>query len=332
MNELNPGPVVDAIFGYQQTAAMLAAVKLDLFTLVCKGTDTAESLAAACGAEPRGVRILADYLAVRGFFVKVGHRYEPTPTTRVFLDGASPACMGGIVDFAASPEFMGLFLDDPPSYVRNGGSTGLANTAPDNPIWVTFARAMIPFVGRQTELVAEHVAGWPVKPRRVLDIAAGHGMFGIRVASAVRGAEITAVDWPNVLRVAQENAERAGLSDRYRLCPGNAFDVDWGQGFDLAMLPNFLHHFDHQACVAILRRVKASLAPGGRAVAVELVPNADRVLPPMPSMFAFIMLATTPKGDAFTRDEYEAMARDAGFADVALTPLAPTPHSIVEFV
>jgi hypothetical protein len=332
MEELTPAPVVEAILGYQQTAAMRAAIKLDLFSLACKGIDTAEDLAAACGADRRGVRILADFLTVHGSFAKVEGHYRPTAMTRAFLDAASPACMGSIVDFIASPEFMGQFQDDPTSYVRNGGSTGLANTAPENPIWVTFARAMIPFVALQSELVAQHVAAWPVKPRRILDIAAGHGMFGIKVAAAVPDADITALDWPNVLEVARENAERTGLGGRYHLRPGNAFDIDWGRGHDLVMLPNFLHHFDHAACVAILRRVRDSLAPSGRAFAVELVPNGDRVSPPRPATFAFMMLATTPRGDAYTGDEYRAMARDAGFGGVALTPLLPTPHTIVEFV
>jgi hypothetical protein len=45
-----------------------------------------------------------------------------------------------------------------------------------------------------------------------------------------------------------------------------------------------------------------------------------------------MMLATTPKGDAFTRADYETMARDAGYGGVNVTPLAPTPQSLVEFV
>jgi hypothetical protein len=331
MDAVSPTPFIDAVLGFQQTAAMRAAVKLDLFSLVCAGTDTAEAIAAASGAAPRGNRILADYLTIRGFLSKSDGHYEPTPATRAFLDRASPTFMGSIVDFMAAPEFIALFQDDPLSFVRNGGSRGLANVAADNPLWVTFAHAMVPFVAAQAELVAAHVAGWPRKPRRVLDIAAGHGMFGITMANAVPEAAVTAVDWRSVLEVARANAERAGLRERYRLCPGSAFDVDWGKGFDLVLLPNFLHHFDHDACVALLRRVRASLAEGGRTLAVELVPNADRVSPPLPGMFAFMMLATTPKGDAFTRDEYAAMAREAGYAGVTVTALPPTPHSIVEF-
>ena len=332
MDAVTPALVVDAVLGYQQTAAMRAAVKLDLFSLVCAGTNTAESIASACGAATRGIRILADYLTIRGFLVKSGDQYQPTPVTRAFLDRASPSCMGSIIDFMAAPEFMAMFQDDPLAYVRNGGSPGLANVAADNPVWIKFAHAMAPFVRDKAELVARHVATWTRQPSRVLDVAAGHGLFGIAVANAVAGASVTAVDWQSVLEVARANAERAGLVDRYRLCPGSAFEVDWGTGFDLVLLPNFLHHFDHAGCVAVLRRVRASLASEGRTLAVELVPDEGRVSPPLPGMFAFMMLATTPKGDAHTRSEYEAMARDAGYAGVRVIPLAPTPHSIVEFV
>ena len=180
------------------------------------------------------------------------------------------------MDFLAAPEFMRLWLDDPVSYVRNGGSVGLANTAPDNPLWVTFAKAMVPFMTAPADALAAEVRGWNPPVRRVADISAGHGLYGIAIGKAVPDAEIIAVDWAPVLKVAEANAAAAGLVGRYRLRPGSAFDVDWGSDLDLVMLPSFLHHFDRDGCVALLAKARQSLSERGRVVAVEYVVNEDR--------------------------------------------------------
>lgn len=116
----------------------------------------------------------------------------------------------------------------------------------------------------------------------VFGIAAGHGMFRIAIARAAPGARITAVDWQAVLSLARENAEAAGVSERYQSLAGNAFDTDWGSGFDLVLIANFLHQLDQDACKTLLRMVRKCLVPGGRAAAVEFVPNADRGLSAIP--------------------------------------------------
>src|SRR5262249_24592598 len=88
---------------------------------------------------------------------------------------------------------------------------------------------------------------------------------------------------------------------------------------------------DHDSCVALLRKVRESLMPGGRAAVVEFVPNDDRVSPRFTAMFSFQMLGTTPHGDAYTAREFENMGRAAGFAYVTLKPLPPTPQSVILF-
>ncbi|BCP52524.1 hypothetical protein K32_11410 [Kaistia sp. 32K] len=331
VSEINPGPVIDAVLGYRDTAAMKAAISLDLFTLLGEAPATAATLAARTSASQRGLRILCDYLAVRGIVEKRGDRYQLSPTSAVFLDKRSPGYMGSIVDFLASPEMVALWLDDPVAYVRQGGSLGLANMSPENPIWIKFAEAMVPLVIGSAEGLAAEVATWPNPPRRVLDIAAGHGFFGIAVARAVPDAEIVALDWPSVLKLAERNAADAGMAGRYSTIAGSAFDVGWGSDYDLVMMPNFLHHFDHETCVLLLRKARASLAPGGRVLAVEFVPEEDRVSPAWPAAFAMMMLATTQRGDAYTAKELGLMARDAGFAGASVRPMPPSPASLVVF-
>src|SRR5262249_19319561 len=180
MADVSPDLFVDAVLAFQQTAAIKAAVELDLFSEIASGHNTAEGLARRTGATVRGIRILCDYLTVRGHIEKQADEYRLTPSTAAFLDRSSPSWIGGIVEYFAAPEMISLFLDDPTSYVRNGGSIGLANNAPDHPIWVKFARAMASFRAPLATNIASELAGW--SPRKVLDVAAGHGMFGVAIA------------------------------------------------------------------------------------------------------------------------------------------------------
>jgi ubiquinone/menaquinone biosynthesis C-methylase UbiE len=331
MSEWSENPVFDLALAYQKTAALIAAVKLDIFTAIGTEIVSLHDLMSRTGASGRGLRILCDYLTVIGLLKKQGSGYSLTPIARTFLDESAPLAMGKIVDFVAAPEILDLFLDDPASYVRRGGSSGLANVSPDHPVWVRFAKAAVPFAATTAKRVAAHVATFSDPPYTVLDIAAGHGLFGIELAKMLPEALVTAVDWDQVLKVARANAEAAGVANQFRMLAGNALDMDWGGDYDLILLPNFLHHFDVSTCTSLLQRVRASLAVGGQALGIDFVPNEDRVSPPTAAMFAFWMLATTPGGDAYTIRELDEMARNAGFRGATTRALAPTPESLIVF-
>jgi hypothetical protein len=110
------------------------------------------------------------------------------------------------------------------------------------------------------------------------------------------------------------------VADRYHLLPGSAFETDFGGGYDLVLITNFLHHFDPTTCTNFMHKVHAALMSGGRAAIAELVPNPDRVTPPTAAAFSMMMLATTPSGDAYTFAEIESISRNAGFGRVELAP------------
>src|SRR5262249_26820705 len=160
-----------------------------------------------------------------------------------------PAFMGGAADFLLAPMITDAFKELT-SAVRTG-TTQLGpggSVAPENPAWVQFARSMAAMMTMPAQLLAQHVGADPGRKLRVLAIAAGHGMFGIAIGKAYPNAEIVALDWPNVLEVAKENAAAAGLADRYSTIAGSAFDVEFGSGYDVVLLTNFLHHFDPPTC------------------------------------------------------------------------------------
>ncbi len=321
------GPAPQLFFqtanAYQRSQALKAAVDLDLFTAIGGGYDAVDVLAPQCGAAARGVRILADYLTIQGFLTKEGARYKLTSDSALFLDRRSPAYMGAVLGFLHAPKFIEAFQNLTEAVRKGGTVAGEAGTmAPEHPLWVEFARSMIPMMAKPAEEIGMFVRQTQPGVKKVLDIAAGHGLFGIEIGTRCPEAEIVALDWPNVLAVAQELANKAGIQSRYRTIAGDAFQQNFGIGYDLVLLTNFLHHFSVAACESLLRKIHQALSPGGRVITLEFVPNEDRITPPSVAEFSLIMLATTPEGDAYTFKEYEQMFTAAGFARTELHPVA----------
>lgn len=331
MNPLSNNPVYDACLAYQKTAAMSAAIKLDIFTTIGSRRLSSHQVAEATGASLRGIRILCDFLCVIGLLEKDNDLYGLSDDARRFLDRSSPACLADIIDFFAAPETITQVMSDPVTFVKAGGASGLTNVSSDNPVWVKFALAMVPFSSVEAKRTAAYMAKRAMKPRQVLDVAAGHGLFGIEAAKLTNDTFVTAIDWANVLEVAKKNADAAGIGDRFKTVSGNAFDVEWGTGYDVILLPNILHHFDPEGCIRLLAKAKKSLGESGCVFIIEMVPNADRISPPEQAAFAFLMLATTPMGDAYTAVEYEEMARKAGLSLANSMRLLPTPVTLMEF-
>ncbi|SRR5712691_2884648 len=324
-----PALLFDTINAYQRTEAIKTAIELGLFTRIAEGNTNAREIAKSCGASERGTRTLCDYLVIIGFLTKQENNYGLTPDSAMFLDQRSPAYMGTVIEFMLSPNITDNF-DHLTEAVKQGGSAGETQPLePEHPVWVKFARAMAPMMAMPAQLLAQLVDPKKDKKLRVLDIAAGHGLYGLAFAKQNPQAEVTAVDWPNVLEVAKENAQTFGVSDRFQIKAGSAFDVDYGSGYDIVLLTNFLHHFDAATCEALLRKVYDSLAEGGRAVTLEFVPNDDRVTPPQAAAFSMMMLGVTPSGDAYTFAELDRMCRNAGFAHSELNELPPTIQRVV---
>ena len=325
-----PGLVFETLLAYERTAALRAAIELDLFRAIGEGPGDVNSLAQRCSASARGIRILCDYLTIIGFLTKQDGRYGHSPTSAAFLDPRSPSCLASISRFLGNSTMVSTF-QDLAEVIRHGRTLlpGEGSVEPENPVWVEFAHSMAPMMAPMAAplgaIALEGLSG----PVRALDIAAGHGLFGIEVAKQNPQARIVAVDWAPVLEVAKSNAGKAGVEDRFETRPGSAFDVDFGGPYDITLITNFLHHFDAPTCVGLLNKIHAAMKHGGRVAVLEFVPNEDRVSPPMAAAFSLVMLATTASGDAYTFRQLEAMLHEAGFEGVAGHPVPSSPHTVV---
>jgi hypothetical protein len=327
---LTPDLYFEMLNGHQLTAALKASLDLNLFRAIGDGPGDIVSLARQCSASERGIRILCDFLTIKGVLVKENGHYRHSPTSAAFLDPRSPACMAPTAQFMLDPRMLAPY-NNLTEIVRTGRTAlpGDGTVEPENPVWVQFAKSMEPMVMPNVGPLGALAIDGHTGPMRVLDIAAGHGLYGIEIARQNSQAHVTGLDWAPVLQVALDNAHKAGVADRYDTLPGSAFDTDFAGRYDAILLTNFLHHFDKPTCVALLKKVRAALLPGGRALTLEFVPNEDRVTPPMPAAFSMTMLVTTPSGDAYTLKDLTAMYNEAGFAELTAHPIPKGIETVV---
>jgi ubiquinone/menaquinone biosynthesis C-methylase UbiE len=295
----SPALIFETLNAYQRSGALHAAIELDLFTAIAEGNTSARMIAERIKASIKGTRVLCDYLTVMGFLNKQRDDYSLGSDASVFLNRHSPAYIGSISRFLGNVEGLKAFKD------------------------------MAPLTTIPAQLIADLIGAKDGSKWKVLDIAAGHGIFGITIAKNNPNAEIVALDWASVLEVAEENARSAGLADRFRKIPGSAFEVDFESGYNIVLITNFLHHFDIATNEGLLRKVYAAMAPGGRTVTVDFIPNEDRVTPPQDATFSLMMLGATAGGDAYTFSEYDRMFRSAGFSRNELRELAPSPQRVI---
>lgn len=328
---LGPARLMHALSGYQQTAAVKCGIELGLFTAIGAGHNTVAALSEHCHASPKGIRVLCDFLTVHEFLTKENGQYGLTPDSAIFLDRRSPVYFGGVATIFAGPTLKRGF-DDLTAVVRKGGTTlndEGGTVSRENPVWEDFARSMLAMMTPPAEAIARLVKAEDGAPMKVLDLAAGHGLFGITIARRNPNATIYAVDWTSVLDIAREHALSAGVLDRWHPIEGSAFEVEFGVDYDVVLITNFHHHFNEAVIENLMRKVHGALKPDGVAVTLEFVPNEDRVSPPDAATFSMIMLATTAEGDAYTFAQFEEMYKNCGFPHNEHHRLENSPESVI---
>jgi SAM-dependent methyltransferase len=326
MSEPNPTLIWDTITAHQRSAALKAGVALGVFDALGDGPCTAVELAGKASVAERGMRILCDYLTVHGLIAKADGRYSHTPSSAAFLDSRSPASMAPTLPFLMNDKIVraSQLLTEAIRGNRSALEQPLAGDEAQE--WVMFARTMQPMMAAAAEFIAGVILRGGT-PEKVLDVAASHGLFGIAVAKLAPQCEIVALDFPSVLDVTAQNARAAGVS--LTLLPGSAFTVDLGAGYDVIIVTNLFHHFSVEDNIALMKRFRAALRPGGRMLTLEFVPNEDRISPPVPASFSLMMLANTQAGDAFTMAEYGQMLDAAGFGAREIMDVPRSPQQLV---
>jgi SAM-dependent methyltransferase len=324
--ELSPARIMQIATGGWAASILATAAIHSIFTHVEAGADTPELISRRAGVSLRGAGTLLDGLVGLGLMTVSGGRYRNDPDAAEFLVEGKPGYMGGFakVVFARSPGRTRL-----PEAVRTGQTEASEAEKPENPFWEELVPAIavlsIPVILAAAERLKLAAAG----PISILDVGGGSGVYSAIWLGMNPQARATQLDWPNVNRLARGFVGARGVADRFRTVDGDFHTTDFGTAeYDVAVYSHIAHQESPASNVAIFKKFRKALKPGGTLLISDFVVENDRSGPPFSLLFRSEMLLSAAEGSTYTRADYEAWLRDAGFTSVAIQP-TPSPATLV---
>jgi ubiquinone/menaquinone biosynthesis C-methylase UbiE len=324
---VTPERIQQFAWGYVPPLVLEAAIRHHVFDTLEAGPKTVPEVAKATGASERGLTAIMNVLVGLAFLAKDEQdRYSNGPESAAFLVSTKPGFMGGFLRHG-SQHLIPAWLN-----LNEVVATGLPATAvnqqgPGSEFFQDLVNDIFPLSYPPAQVLARHLSPG-AEPFRVLDLAAGSGVWGIAVAQSSPLVQVTAVDWAGVIPVTQKTVARFGLAEQFSFVEGDLLTADFGNGYDLATLGHILHSEGIERSRALLTKTFAALAPGGTIAIAEFLVNADRTGPVAALFFAVNMLVNTDTGDTYSFEEISAWLIEVGFINPR-TLEAPGPSPLV---
>jgi ubiquinone/menaquinone biosynthesis C-methylase UbiE len=325
---VTPERIMQFAWGYVPPLVLEAAIRHRVFDVLDGGPKTISEVREATGASERGLVAIMNALVGMDFLAKEHGRFSLTPESSAFLVSTKPGFHGGMIRHCSEqliPKW--LHLNKVVETGRPEKAVNQEETGAD--FFQQFVNDILPLSYPAAQSLSRHLLANGAGPEvRVLDLAAGSGVWGIAMAQGAEKVSVTAVDWPEVIPVTRETVGRFGLADRFSFIAGDLLQVDFGSGHTIATLGHILHSEGEERSRALLKKTFGALAPGGTIAIAEFLVNEDRTGPLNGLFFAVNMLVNTDTGDTYSLKEIGSWLKEAGFTQVR-TLESPGPSPLV---
>jgi ubiquinone/menaquinone biosynthesis C-methylase UbiE len=327
--QVTPERLMELSFAYAPPLIISAAVSNKVFDSLEDDAKTPEQVAEKTGASTRGLRILMNALVGLNLLKKDRQeKYSLTPESAAFLVSSKLGTHAGFFGTIA-PQIISRWLRLP-DIVREGRPAVAVNQEIEGTEFFSqLVERIIPMSYPPAQKLGDHLklakTGNEV---RVLDLAAGSGIWGIALAEKSPRVRVTAVDWAGMIPTTKRITQKFSVADRFNYLEGDISVSNFGSGYDIATLGHILHSEGEERSRQLLKKTFRALKSGGTIAIAEWLVNDDRTKPLPSLMFAVQMLVNTEKGDTFSFNEIKSWLEEAGFKKVRKLQ-APGPSPLI---
>lgn len=336
----NVGEIVDLASAYYGSAVLFAAIDRGVFAAIEKLSSTSSTstsnldlIAAACGCDTRGMRLLLDACVAEGLLEKTGETYANTAAGKVALVPGGPADLtkairynrdvyaawGRLAEFALT----GKPVERPEVHLGEDKARTKAFAAAMFGRAMGIGKSIVPMLGLGN---VDRESGI-----RVLDLAGGPGAYAILMCQANPGMSCVTVDLPAISEEAKGYVAQFGLADRIE-CRAGSYHTDEyeAEAYDAVTIFGALHQESSGQIVDILKRANRALKKGGKLLVLDMMTDRTHTAPKFSALFAVNMALTTENGWVFSDEELKGWMREAGFepGETRSVP-PPMPHWLV---
>jgi SAM-dependent methyltransferase len=254
-------PYFDSFTGLVAARALTTATVLGVFDALADEPAAPGELAERLGLDPLGTETLLTALLTLGY-VESGadERLRNSAVSRRLLVSSSPESIATFV--GAQADLHWEVLDRLPEAVRDGWAYSMhEERRGEKERWAAYIRGLFEISRPEHEANAALV---PVEsPRRLVDVAGGHGGFSMAMCRRHPELEATVLDLPPSAAVGREIVEQEGFADRIAFREGDVFEVGLGEDLDVVSVFNLIHHLPEERDRELCRMARSALRRGG---------------------------------------------------------------------
>ena len=326
---VTPERIMQMAWGYVPPLVLEAAIRHHVFDVLDSGPKDIWEVQKATGASARGLTAIMDALVGLNFLSKdEQNRFSLTPESSTFLVSTKPSFFGGMIKHC-SEQLIPRWLNLNEVVATGKPVTPVNEEKSGGEFFHDFVLDIFPMSYAPAQALAAHMNYGPSgDPVRVLDLAAGSGVWGIAQAQSSPRIRVTAVDWPEVIDITKKTAAKFGLADRFSFIEGDLLDASFGSGHNVATLGHILHSEGEARSRKLLAKTFAALSSGGTIAVQEFLVNKERTGPVQGLFFAVNMIVNTQEGNTWSFEEIGAWLEEAGFTNPRLLD-SPGPSPLI---